>query len=176
MQAPTPFLMMKGPEHILTFINPPYMQLVGRDLQQNLLGKSVREFLPELEGQPFFDLLDEVYRTGVPFVGNEVLAQLRNQQTGVTEDHYIDFVYHPAHDNSGAVFGIFVQAHDVTERVLARQVSQSRESQLYRQWAELDTMYRTAPVGMCLVDLEQYRILKINARSWRRLPMSRPKT
>ncbi|WP_263374158.1 PAS domain-containing protein [Granulicella aggregans] len=162
LQAPFPFLMMKGPEHVLTFINPPYVELLHRDVRQNLLGLPVRELLPELEGQPFFGLLDEVYRTGVPFVGKEIFGSLRNQKTGEMKDHYFDFVYHPTHDESGAVSGIFAQAFDVTERVLARQVSASREAQLYRQWAELDTMYRTSPVGMCLLDVEEYRVLRMS--------------
>jgi PAS domain S-box-containing protein len=164
MQAPSPFVMLDGPEHLLTFINPPYMRLIGRDPETMLVGLPIRECLPELEGQPFFGLLDDVYRTGIPFVGTEVLGRLRNQKTGEMEDHYFDFVYHPTRDAAGAVFGIFVQAFDVTERVLDRQVSESREEKLYRQWAELDTLYRTSPVSMCLVDAKDFRILRMNER------------
>jgi PAS domain-containing protein len=162
MDAPSPFLMMRGPEHIVTFINPPYVELLQRDLSQRLLGLTIRELLPELEGQVFYGILDHVYRTGIPYIGREVFGMLRNQKTGKMEDHYFDFVNHPTRDSSGAVIGIFTQALDVTERVLARHVSSSREAQLYRQWAELDTVYRTAPVGMCLLEVEEYRILRMS--------------
>jgi hypothetical protein len=37
--------------------------------------------MPELEGQPFLELLDTVYRTGVPHVGTEVKALLDSAAT-----------------------------------------------------------------------------------------------
>ena len=37
-----------------------------------LLGKPIREAIPEGEGQGFFELLDNVYRTGEAFTGNEM--------------------------------------------------------------------------------------------------------
>lgn len=162
MQVPTPILMLEGQEHLVTFINPPYVRLLGRTTSKSLLGKPIREALPELKGQPFFGLLDKVYRTGTAHVGVEVLGNLRHEDTGRTQDIYVDFIYQSVRNEVGEVFGIMVQASDATDRVLARQVSESREDQLYRQWAELDTIYRTAPVGMCLIDAADYRVLRVN--------------
>ena len=50
-----------------------------------LLGRPVREALPEVAGQGFVELLDRVYRTGEPFVGNEVPIQLQIAPGGALE-------------------------------------------------------------------------------------------
>lgn len=161
-QAPMPVTMMMGPEHEFVFINDAYVRLLGRNSPESVLGKSVREALPELRGQAYFGLLDTVYKTGEQFVGRELPGQLRNEANGTVEDFFFDFVYHPVRDRFGRICGILCQASDVTERVLARQVSEERELRLYQQWAELEAIYKGAPVGMALVAVKEYRVLRIN--------------
>ena len=53
-QAPGFVAMLEGPEHRFTFANAAYRALVGG---RNVVGKTAREALPELEGQGFFELL-----------------------------------------------------------------------------------------------------------------------
>jgi PAS domain-containing protein len=65
-QAPAFFAVLRGPEHVFEMVNPPYQELIG---QRHLLGKSVGEAVPEAVEQGFIALLDEVYRTGQPYVG-----------------------------------------------------------------------------------------------------------
>ena len=161
-QAPTPFVMLTGPEHRMSFINPPYARLLGRVNQDSLIGKPVREALPDLEGQPFFGLLDKVYRTGEQFIGTEVPIRLKSEATGEYQDCFVDFIYHPVRDVSGKVQGIMIQAAEVTDRVLSREVANSREHQLYNQWLELEAIYKTAPLGVILFDAKNLTILRIN--------------
>ena len=52
----------QGPDHVYVATNAAYRALLGRD---DLLGRPVREVVPELEGQQFFELLDRVAATGV---------------------------------------------------------------------------------------------------------------
>lgn len=61
-QAPSFMALLRGPTHIFELANASYLSLVGRDV----LGKTVREALPEVEGQGFFELIDQVFTTGVP--------------------------------------------------------------------------------------------------------------
>lgn len=65
-QAPAFFAVLNGPEHVFEMTNPPYQELIGK---RDLLGKPVREAVPESEEQGFIALLDGVYKTGTPFVG-----------------------------------------------------------------------------------------------------------
>ena len=162
MQAPFPFVLLEGTEHRMTFINPPYLRIIGRFSPESVLGKPIREALPELEGQPFYGLLDKVFRTGVPFIGIEVPARLQFEADAEPRDCFFDFIYHPVRGLDGAVTGIMVQATEVTEHVLSRAVSEHREQRLYAQWAELEGFYKTTPWGIALLEAKTLRILRIN--------------
>ena len=63
--APAAIAVMRGPHHVFEVANRSYGALVG---ERSLLGKTVREGLPELAGQGFFELLDGVYRSGQEYV------------------------------------------------------------------------------------------------------------
>ncbi len=124
MQAPAMITIFKGPQHVFHMVNPPYQQLVG---ERELLGKPIREAMPELEGQPIFGLLDRVYHTGEPFFANEMLVQLDHTNSGTLGENYYNFVYQATRDLNGEIDGILVFAYEVTAQVRARQqVEQSR--------------------------------------------------
>ncbi len=118
MQAPGFVAILSGPDHRFQMHNDAYSQLIGR---RDIAGKSVREALPELVGQGFYDLLDSVFTTGEPYEGRESAAQLQRKPDGLLETVYLNFIYQPIRDDAGAVVGIFVQGHDITENVLAAQ-------------------------------------------------------
>lgn len=106
-----------GSEHRYELVNPAMAEFLGRD---DLVGKTVTEALPELVDQGFVELLDEVYRSGKPYVGNEQSAWVARSE-GEKEEGYFNFVYQPLMDDRGAVLGILAHAVNVTEQVTARQ-------------------------------------------------------
>lgn len=116
MQAPGFVAVLSGPEHVFQMHNPAYTQLIGH---RTITGKTVREALPELVGQGFYELLDMVYETGEPHEGRNSRVQLQRTPDGPLEALYLNFIYQPIRDEAGKVAGIFVQGHDVTETVLA---------------------------------------------------------
>ncbi|MDB5234372.1 MAG: hypothetical protein JWR44_1365 [Hymenobacter sp.] len=120
MQAPAMICIFAGPEHVFELVNPPYQQLVGN---RPLLGRPVREAMPELAGQAVFELLDKVYRTGEPFRANEMLVQLDHDNSSplYLQQRYYNFIYQPRRTASGVINGILVFAYDVTDQVLAQQ-------------------------------------------------------
>ncbi len=129
MQAPAAIMMLQGPEHKIVLVNQIYVRLVGRKSESDLVGKALAEALPELAGQGFFKLLDEVYQSGRPFLGNEMKARLQREESGQNAEGYFNFVYQPTRDLSGGVDGILIHAVEVTEQVTARQEVESREEQ-----------------------------------------------
>ncbi len=119
--APVGVAILKGPEHLFEFANRAYMDLIpGREV----MGKTVRNALPELEGQGIYELLDEVYRSGKPFVGRSIGLVLRGTE-GKEEEHFFDFVYQPLLDDHDGVTGIAVVAFNVTELTKARREAES---------------------------------------------------
>ena len=142
-QAPGFMAVLRGPDHVFELANEAYLQVVGR---RDLIGRPVREALPEVEGQGFFQLLDQVRETGVPFVGRGLPIELHDD--GAPRTSYVDFVYQPIRDAAGQVEGIFVQGSDVTDRTVA--LSALRESELrFRTIADLvpQMIWSTLPDG-----------------------------
>ncbi|WP_081974701.1 PAS domain-containing sensor histidine kinase [Novilysobacter arseniciresistens] len=126
-QAPGFIAVLRGPDHVFELANDAYEQLVGR---RDLIGRGVREALPELSGQGFFELLDQVRSTGRPFVGRSVPVEL-NDIDGLPRTVFVDFVYQPVRGASGAVESIFVQGSDVTDRETALDALRQSESRFH---------------------------------------------
>ncbi|MFG3454146.1 PAS domain-containing protein [Stutzerimonas stutzeri] len=116
VQAPGIMAMLSGPDHRFEMANPAYCNLVGN---RTLLGLSVRDALPEIARQGFIKLLDQVYRTGIAYVGNAVELTIQRTPGDAEETFVLDFVFQPVINREGAVSGIFMQGHDVTQRALA---------------------------------------------------------
>jgi signal transduction histidine kinase/CheY-like chemotaxis protein len=114
-QAPGFVAILSGPEHVFEFANPGYVTLVGG---RDIIGKRMRDALPEVEAQGFVALLDDVYGTGEPHAGVATPVSLTRSARSDEQQLYLDFVYQPIRDSHGAVTGIFVSGYDVTDRVL----------------------------------------------------------
>lgn len=142
-QAPGFMAVLRGPEHVFDLANEAYQRLVGR---RKLIGKPVREALPELEGQGFFELLDTVYRSGEPFVGEGLPVKVQRMSEGGLDDRFVTFVYQPLRDATGAVIGIFAEGYDVTEAKRA-ETELLRLNQTLEQRVEARTAEREAAIA-----------------------------
>jgi PAS domain S-box-containing protein len=150
-QAPAFIATLRGPDHVFELANPPYHQLVGH---REILGRSLREALPEVEGQGFLDLLDQVYATGESYVGDEVPVLLQREPGAEMEERFLNFVYQAMRGTAGTVERILVHGVDVTDLVIAR-----REAEEAR--AVTDVFYEAAPVPAALLDRE-LRFRRVN--------------
>jgi PAS domain S-box-containing protein len=111
-QAPGFIAVVTGENNVFDMVNEAYYQLVGH---RDLIGKPLLEALPEMRGQGFEELLAEVRRSGKPFVGRDVKAQLQRVAGAPVIEAYIDVLYQPMFDKDGVVTGIFAQGHDVSD-------------------------------------------------------------
>ena len=116
-QAPAAIAILRGPDHTYEHTNPAYLDLIAH---RAVVGLPIREALPELAGQGVFELLDDVYRTGVPFVGKALRIAVQRSAGAAPEERYFDFVYHPMRNAIEQIDGIAVVAFDVTDLVSAR--------------------------------------------------------
>lgn len=130
--APTAMGLLLGPNHIFEMANPPYLELIGK---KNIIGKSVREVLPEIVEQGFIDLLNNVYTTGIPFSATEMPINFENKTTGKLETKYLNFLYSAHKTNTNKIDGILFFAVDVTEQVMSRKKIEESEKS-YRQIVE----------------------------------------
>jgi PAS domain S-box-containing protein len=118
-QAPAFFATLSGPGHRFEMVNTLYHDLIGR---RDVIGRNIREAVPEAAEQGFMELLDTVYQTGEPFVGRGMPIQLARGKSQALDLRYLDFVYQPRRDADGNVTGIIVLGIDVTESRRAEQL------------------------------------------------------
>ena len=144
-QAPGFIAALSGPDYVFTMANAAYRQVVGRS---DLIGKPVRDALPEVVEQGFIDLLDHVYQTGKPFVGRGVRVIVRQGPDDTVEERFLDFVYQPIFSRDGAVSGIFVQGHDVTDHRRAENALRESEERFRAIANSIDQLiWATRPDG-----------------------------
>ncbi len=103
---------LRGRDHVFEIANESYMRLIG---QRDIMGKAVRDALPELDGQGIYELLDEVYTSGKPFRATQMPVTLLTGDGVTMTRMFLDFVYQPILEPDGTVSGIFVIGSDVTE-------------------------------------------------------------
>lgn len=132
-QAPVAIAILRGPEHIYEFVNARYTQVVGR---QDLLGQPVREVRPELDGQDILQVLDGVFQTGQPFMG-ETYPVTMLRPDGTRRAAFFDFICQPLHGLDGKPESILICAAEVTEQVSARLKAEALMERLREQHATL---------------------------------------
>jgi two-component system sensor histidine kinase VicK len=124
--APVAIGVLHGRELVIESANELLLQIWGKS--KNVIGMQLADALPEIQGQPFLGLLDNVYTTGEPFYGNEVLAKLEHD--GELRDIYLNFVYQPIIGEAGHASDIIAVATEVTEQVIARKKVERAEESL----------------------------------------------
>ncbi|GAB3264586.1 hypothetical protein GCM10027347_31740 [Larkinella harenae] len=124
-EAPAAMSLFIGPDMIVELPNETMLKFWGKD--DSVIGKPLREAVPELVGQPFLQILDEVYATGVSYSSQESQAEL--EVNGKLQTYYFNFTYKPLFNAEGEVYAILDVAIDVTEQVLARRKIEESEAQ-----------------------------------------------
>lgn len=115
MQAQAGICILEGSDMVFQMVNPLYQQLFpGREL----LGRTLVEAIPELEGEPIVAILQEVMATGKTYHGLDELIPMARTDGGEVENRYFDLTYQAKFSTEGNVVGILVFAIEVTERKL----------------------------------------------------------
>lgn len=113
-ESPAIIATFRGPDHVFEMTNPQYLSLIG---DRDVIGRSIREALPEVEGQGYFELMDRAYETGKPVGGRDRALDIRTSPDGPVERRYVTFVYQPLLSSEEEVVGLVAHGVDVTEEV-----------------------------------------------------------
>ena len=120
----------KGKDLIIEFANDQMIKSWGKD--KSVIGMKLEDAIPELQGQPFIEILTHVFETGIPYISQEDKVNLVVDD--VLQTFYYNFSYKPLRDSSGEIYAIMNVALDVTELVNARKKAESDEYE-YRNFA-----------------------------------------
>ncbi|MBC7418321.1 MAG: PAS domain-containing protein [Pedobacter sp.] len=144
-QVPVAIGVLKNRDLIVETANIKLLQVWGKT--KAVIGKPLALALPELEGQPFLQILDDVFTSGRAYARPEVSALL--EHNGVLTVYYFDILYQPIQDVQGGTNSILVVATDLTEQVNARHTIEQSFLQ-FRQLADSITqmVWITDAMGM----------------------------
>ncbi|MCD0478760.1 PAS domain S-box protein [Chryseobacterium sp. LC2016-29] len=122
--SPAPTSIYSGENMVIHFANEGMLQLWGKD--SSVIGKPLMEALPELEGQPFLELLQEVWRSGKTYSVSEAPAKLIINGEEVLD--YFDYEYKALTDQYHKTWCILNTALNVTSRrEFLQQIRQKEE-------------------------------------------------
>lgn len=124
-QSPVGIAIIHKDNLTFTMANQFYGKLVGREPQQ-IVGRPMTEAIPEIAGQGFDKLLQDVIDTGVPYISKEQPVTISFD--GVLQTIYVDLAYQPQRDSDGNITGVFVVATDLTSQVVSRKKIQETET------------------------------------------------
>lgn len=150
-EAPVATAIYLGREMRIQWANDAMIKLWGKD--KEVVGKTIREALPELEGQPFLDQLAHVFNTGEIYQATEDKGEL--VVDGELQTFYFNFSYKPLRDENGAIYGILNMAIDVTEMV-------NNKRKLEESEKAFRTLIMQAPIGICLLRGEDFIVDIVN--------------
>jgi len=125
-QAPAFIAVLRGPNLVVELSNASYDRLVGH---REIVGKPIFDALPDVRGQGFEEILQNVLDTREPFIGREIAVEIERTRDAPSELRYVDFVYAPITEPDGTVSGIFVHGVDVTEQVVSRRDAEAARAE-----------------------------------------------
>jgi PAS domain S-box-containing protein len=135
---------------VMTYLNPRAAEIYASD--REILGHNIWERFP-----------DAVYE-GSPYVEHYYRA-MNDGISGVFDAHYpeplnlwLHLEVHPTRD------GIVVFSRDITTEVASREALRVKSEQAERQRIEIESLYRSAPIGLALFDAKDCRYLRLNDR------------
>ncbi|QDU31679.1 Autoinducer 2 sensor kinase/phosphatase LuxQ [Anatilimnocola aggregata] len=115
--SPQPIVAVDGTTHIVSYVNPAFLQLVRKD-EKDLVGRPFADAVPEGTENGCLALLGRVFRTGIA----ENLAEQEHRQLQ-SRPVYWSYAMWAILGASERPVGVMIQVTDVTETALFRQKS-----------------------------------------------------
>lgn len=113
--SPNATAVYQGEDIKILTANLAMLNFWGKD--RSIVGKNLRDAVPELKGQPFVDILKGVWYSGETYIAKNCSAFL--QKDGVLQEFFFDFEYKAILDEAGCTAYILHTASEVSERMEA---------------------------------------------------------
>lgn len=128
MQSPIAMTIFRGADFVIETANIEMYKNIWRKEEAEVVGKKLLDVFPELKGQKYPVLLNEVFTHAKIIRENESVAYLQGND-GMRQ-FYFDYVYAPLFETEGVVSGIMVTVNDVTEKVADKKRLEVDEARL----------------------------------------------
>ena len=159
--APFPIAVYVGREMIVELANQSIIDIWGKG--NDVIGKSFKDVLPELENQLVFEQIDQVFTTGKSYHTKNTPLDL--VVDGELQTFYFNYSFTPLYDIQGKIYAVMNTGVDVTDlNITKKKIEESK--QLY------ETITQNTPDLIYVFDLN-YRftyaneaLLNMWGRSW----------
>jgi PAS domain S-box-containing protein len=115
--APSPICFLEGPELRISLVNNAFKKIFGRF---KMTGLRMAGLAKQIRGSVEPDQIEEVYRSGKSYIGEEVELEIIKHTDGSARKYVFNFILQPVKDENNKVYGIFIQGMDVTGIVNSR--------------------------------------------------------
>ncbi len=135
---------------VMTYLNPRAVELYASN--REILGRTVWEAFPHAvyEGSPYIENFYRAMNDGIPGEFDAHYADPLNR--------WLHVEVYPTRD------GIVTFSRDITAEVNSREALREKSEQAERQRIEIESLYRSAPIGLALFDTKDFRYLRLNDR------------
>ncbi|MCE6991908.1 PAS domain S-box protein [Dyadobacter sp. CY323] len=149
--APAAIGLFVGRDLIVEMPNQAFIDIVGKG--PDIVGKPLREVMPELENQTFLQILDDVYTTGIMYQSFGIQVDI--VQHGVMTHNFYNITYTPLRDAQGEVYAILDIAIDVTEKIQEqKKIEESRMALL--------SLFEQSPIAIAMIRKEDLAFTMAN--------------
>jgi PAS domain S-box-containing protein len=141
--APFPIALYVGKEMTVELANDSIIKVWGKG--NDVIGKSFKDVVPELDNQLVFEQINEVLTTGKSFHTQNTPLDLTVD--GTLGTYYFNYSLTPIYDVTGNIYGVMNTGVDLTDLNLAKKKIEENEQ-------NLRSMVSQSPIGICVLDAE----------------------
>jgi anti-anti-sigma factor len=123
-----------GPEHTVVAANFAARASIGH--RDDIIGRPIREVIPEMVGQQVFEMIDEVYASGRPVSHTDRRVLMDRDGDGRLEEGFFTYTFLPTGGADGAVSGMVVHIVETTDGVRQRRAVEARADESERRYRE----------------------------------------
>ncbi len=141
--APFPIAVYVGKEMIVELANQSIIDIWGKG--NDVIGKSFKEVLPELDNQLVFEQIEKVLTTGESFHTKNTPLDLIVD--GSLRTYYFNYSFTPLYDTAGNIYGVMNTGVDLTDLNIAKKRIEENEQ-------NIQSMVLQSPIGICVIDAD----------------------
>ncbi len=145
-----------NPEGQITYANQGFLDYLGLDAAT--ADSWLKSFAPE-DHDRVFKAWQHSIRSGEPY---DLEARLLRGSDHTTRWWHLRGL--PVRDEAGAIVQWLGVASDIHEQKTFAETLLELQGQTERERAEIETLYKTAPIGLALFDLDGFHYLRVNDR------------
>ncbi|RZJ51633.1 MAG: PAS domain S-box protein [Flavobacterium sp.] len=149
--APFPIAVYVGEDMMVELANESIISLWGKG--SDVIGKSFKDVLPELDNQLVFEQIKAVYNTGQSFHTTNTPLDLTID--GKLRTHYFNYSLTPLYDINGSIYGVMNTGVDLTDLNIAKKKIEESDKRFR------DTV-KQAPVGITILRGSDYMVEMAN--------------